>query len=433
MRDYSLNHLSDSVLLRDLVSLAMRDRETTAALLAHLAEVDVRRLYIPLGYSSMHAYCVEELRLSEDAAYKRIRAARAARQFPVLFDALADGRLHLAAISVLAPHLTAENVEELIAAATHRRKSEVEEILARRFAAPREIPVRVQAVPSVAPSELAPGRVGSELPLDPDPNQLAPGRVESGTDASPTTERFFLQLTISRSTKEKLRHAQALLSHAVPAGDMAQVLDRALDSLIKELEKQKLGAGSARAVRHHGSGRSGPARSRYIPAQVRRAVWERDQGQCTFVGTNGRRCRERRFLQFDHVEPFARGGKATVEGLRLRCRAHNQYEAERVFGAEFMSRKREGARSWKPEGATCPRRKTEAQAARAAAREQTQDVLAGLRALGCRPNDARRAAEFSETVHAATLEERMRAALAYIGGRAIGSSPIGAAQRNGPP
>src|SRR5918994_5171425 len=130
MRDYSLNHLSDPVLLRDLLSLATRDRETTAAHLAHLAEADARRLYVPAGYSSMHAYCVEELRLSEDTAYKRIRAARAARQFPLLFDALADGRLHLAAISVLAPHLTRENVEELTAAATHRRKSEVEEILA---------------------------------------------------------------------------------------------------------------------------------------------------------------------------------------------------------------------------------------------------------------------------------------------------------------
>ena len=88
MRDYALAHLSDAVLLRDLAALVVRDRVTTSTLLAHIAEVDARRLYVPAGYPSMHAYCVEELRLSEDAAYKRIQAARAARQFPALFAAL---------------------------------------------------------------------------------------------------------------------------------------------------------------------------------------------------------------------------------------------------------------------------------------------------------------------------------------------------------
>jgi hypothetical protein len=106
MRDYSLTHLSDAALLRDLSALAARERATTAEFLAHIAEVDARRLYVPAGFSSMHAYCVGELRLSEDAAYKRIQAARAGRQFPALFVAVSEGRLHLAAACLLAPHLT---------------------------------------------------------------------------------------------------------------------------------------------------------------------------------------------------------------------------------------------------------------------------------------------------------------------------------------
>src|SRR5688572_24565064 len=133
MRDYSLSHLSDAVLLRDLSALAVQERVTTAELLAHIAEVDARRLYAPAGFSSMHAYCVGELRLSEDAAYKRIQAARAGRQFHALFPAISEGRLHLAAACLLAPHLTAENVAELIERATHRRKSEVEVLVAERF------------------------------------------------------------------------------------------------------------------------------------------------------------------------------------------------------------------------------------------------------------------------------------------------------------
>jgi 5-methylcytosine-specific restriction endonuclease McrA len=153
---------------------------------------------------------------------------------------------------------------------------------------------------------------------------------------------FLVRLTVPKSTRDKLHYAQSLLSHAVPVGDLAQVFDRALDALISQLEVRKLGA-SARDLRRDDVRREGtvPDRvSRYVPAAVRRAVWERDKGRCTFVSITGGRCRDRRFLEFDHVVPVARGGKATVANLRLRCSAHNQYEAERAFGVDFMRRKR---------------------------------------------------------------------------------------------
>jgi 5-methylcytosine-specific restriction endonuclease McrA len=85
---------------------------------------------------------------------------------------------------------------------------------------------------------------------------------------------------------------------------------------------------------------------------VKRQVWKRDQGRCTFVSASGRRCDARRFLEYDHIEPVARGGKSTFENLRLRCRAHNQYEAECGFGAGFMHEIRERARG--AHGATSP-------------------------------------------------------------------------------
>src|SRR5437867_7820404 len=106
MRAYRLDHLSDRDLLSALAALVAEDRTTTAVLVAHIAEVDARRIYLAAGYPSMYVYCVEELRLSEDATRKRIQAARAARKFPALFDALADGRLHLSGVVLLAPHLT---------------------------------------------------------------------------------------------------------------------------------------------------------------------------------------------------------------------------------------------------------------------------------------------------------------------------------------
>ena len=111
----SLSHLSNQELLRSLAAIVARDRGTTAEMLAHIAEVDDRRLYAQEGFPSMFAYCVQVLHMSEDTAFKRIRAARTARQFPAIFEAVADGRLHLSAVVVLAPYLTEENATELLA------------------------------------------------------------------------------------------------------------------------------------------------------------------------------------------------------------------------------------------------------------------------------------------------------------------------------
>ena len=344
---------------------------------------------------------------------------------------MAEGRLHLAAVCLLAPHLTAENAAGLIRAATHRAKFEIEAMLARSFSAAglpaalrvvRAIPCPLLQEPAPAPGgeagsedgQLAPGQVHG------DDSQLAPGQVD-GTAAGSPAEHYLLQLTIGRATQEKLRYAQSLLSHALPSGDVAQVLDRALDALIGQIERRRFGAGA----RVEGNGTARPSRpraagggSRYIPVRVRRAVWERDGGRCTFVSARGHRCQAQRFLEFDHVVPVARGGTSTAEGLRLRCRAHNQYEADRVLGSGFMGRKRHETRpaAAGTRGRTAlAREPTAPSRARAGTYEEQEDLVAGLRSLGCRVELARRAAELSQTLPGITLEERLRAALQFIG------------------
>ncbi len=356
MRPYSLQHLSNSALIRDLKDLVARDRVTTAALLAHIAEVDTRRLYAPAGYPSMFAYCVEELRLSEGATYKRITAARAALKFPALFELVAEGRLHLTAIKFLAPHLTPGNAEELLASAVGLGKTELEAMLARRFPDPlvqaasravagshfgsQLIPAQIfegglenasQLVPEPVEAPL-PGMSGFAAPL-PETSAIAVAPAPAGA-----LPRYLLQVSIGAKTREKLHYLQTLLSHSIPSGDVAQVLDRALDALIIQVEKRKFAATSRPQARARKPRAAAP--TRFIPAAVRRAVWARDQGRCTFLGETLQRCRSRSFIEFDHIEPVTRGGLATVENLRLRCRTHNQYEAERAFGAGFMIRKR---------------------------------------------------------------------------------------------
>jgi 5-methylcytosine-specific restriction endonuclease McrA len=148
-------------------------------------------------------------------------------------------------------------------------------------------------------------------------------------------ERFAIQCTVDRETHDLIRYAQTLLGHAVPSGDLPEAIRRAFACLVGELEQQKF----AKTERPRPCRPSEHARQ--IPADVKRAVWERDGGRCTFVSENGHRCEARTRLEFDHVEAVAQGGHATVKGLRLRCRAHNQLEAERAFGRDFMNTKRE--------------------------------------------------------------------------------------------
>ena len=422
MNPYARSHLSDRSLLDSLASRLRQQRAISAELLADLAEVDARRLYVPAGYPSMFLYCVQELRLSEQAAFHRIRGARTARQYPAVFTALADGHLHLSAVVLLAPYLTAENADELLAAAADKSKSEIERLLAERFPQP-DIPAQVQQLRELPP-QLSRGIVGPSSPH-------APGRVEASSQRPRVTalspERFGLQLTMSQSTHDKLRHAQELLSHQIPSGDVADVFDRALDALIEKLEKRKF----AWARRPRPSKRPSD-NPRQIPACVRRAVWERDHGQCTFVSEAGRRCQARTLLEFDHVDEVARGGRASVAGIWLRCRAHNQYGAERTFGSEFMRRKREAARrkaearrrdtaervaTASARAADEARRKAAEEQSRATTRAAAEEIIPWLRALGFGAGEARRAAARCETAADASLEQRVRRALSYFGPR----------------
>ena len=411
MSKYSLTHLSDQTLLNNLTMLVSRERATTAELLAHIAEVDSRKLYLPAACSSMYVYCVRVLGLSEEAAFKRIHAARAARQFPAIFEALATGQLHLSAVVMLAPHLSPENASELLAGAAHQSKSQIEELLARRFPRP-ELPTQVRSLSPLVTHE--------QLPM-PAGDQHAPGRVEAPIPrpsvAPLSPDKYALQLTMSQSTRDKLRYTQELLSHRVAAGDVAKVLDLALDALIRELEKRKFAATSKPRQRRSATS------ARHIPAEVKRAVWARDGGQCTFVSANGARCASRTRIEFDHLDPVARGGQATVQGMRLRCRAHNQYEAERTFGVGFMHEKREQAR--RAAGSARISASTAHGAERAADMTATgesrnpepnpdRDVTPWLRRLGFRPDEARRGAEACERMQDASLEQRLRVALASL-------------------
>src|SRR5688500_5354674 len=125
-----ITHFTDAQLLAEVKRLVAQERTATAALIRSLMELDARRLYLGEGYSSLFTYCTQALHLAEGAAYNRIEAARAARRFPVILEALEEGSLTLTAVRLLAPHLTHANLQRVLASARHASKTDVERIVA---------------------------------------------------------------------------------------------------------------------------------------------------------------------------------------------------------------------------------------------------------------------------------------------------------------
>jgi hypothetical protein len=321
-----LRRLADPHLLSRVRDLAAGERGATALLVAHLAELDTRDAHLKAGYGSLFAYCREALALSEQDAYHRVAAARTARRFPALLDRLERGDQTLAALRVLAPHLTAENHAAVLDSSRGKTRLQVEEIAARLAPSPdaptfvRKLPPPRSAPPAAA--SLA-GPVTTARPAGTTPGPPRPAEVV------PTApDRYKVQVTIGGGTLEKLRFAKDLLRHAVPSGDEAVILDRALTSLLADLAQKKFAA----TARPKPAAPTAPD-SRHVPAEVKRAVWVRDLGRCAFVGAGGRRCVERAFVEFHHVRPYAAGGGATTNNVELRCRSHNGYESRTFFSA----------------------------------------------------------------------------------------------------
>jgi len=390
MHRFSLQHLSDSAVREGMKKCRARERTATAALVAHIAEAEARRLYLADACDSMATYCTRELGFTEDEAYKRIHAGRAALRFPEIFGMLEDGRLHLTGVNLLAPKLTERNADELLAAACGKTKLEIQRLIAERFPQTEPLPLVLSHA-----NELVPERVAGDEP----PAQLVPERVAVAPPARTTVAphaagRYTATVAMDPATHDELRECAELLGHVLPSGNAGEVIAFALHHLVTHLRKRKY-AVTSRPSRARSS--SDP---RHIPAHVRRAVRERDGGCCTFISDDGQRCGSRTRLEFDHIRPVARGGESTVDNVRLRCRAHNQHAAEQAFGRAFMDHKRDAA--------------TE-RAAAAAGAQVDRDLLVALLELGYRKAQAKHAIAACGTFSAdVTLEQRLKRALQQL-------------------
>jgi hypothetical protein len=348
---HGVSKLNDSDLTSLVERLNHRRQGLDADLLLHLSEFDHRGLYRGLACSSLFAYCAERLGFSEDASYKRVGAARMLRQFPLIYELLADGRIHLSALLILRPHLTEDNHSDLLLSACGMSKRAVEKLVA--ALAPRpDVPTQIRRLPAThtAAEESTPSAPIPAL-RDLAPTARAPGPTSPlpcATKIQPLSSRSYrVVFTGSDSFKQKLDRARELASHAISPSDLPGLLERALDLLIEHEEKRRFAIGAkcrpkpSCESQEPGQVRAeAPAKcSRHVPASVRREIWKRDQGRCTFVDAVGRRCNERHFLEIEHRQPHAMQGPSTVENCVLLCRSHNALRAEEVFGRSKIAAK----------------------------------------------------------------------------------------------
>ena len=377
--------LSDHDLLARIGVLAAKEREATVELVAHLAVLDARpALFAAQGYGSLFTYCTHVLGLSEDATCNRTKAARASRRFPVILDLLASGALSLTSVRLLSPCLTPRTIRPSSPGPSGRAGAR-----SRRWwrSWPRDRMSRLPSGscprPAAAPTVRDGGRFvrGRCDAVEqcasvrrrrcwPHPNPLPPARRPVIEITSP--ERYRVQFTIGKESHDKLRRLQDLLRREIPDGDAGAIFDRAITLLLERVEKAKRGAAARPRPIRPGTDdllRTPLPASRDIPRSVKRGASRRDRDQCGYVAPNGTRCTERTFLEFHHRQPYAQGGLATVENISLRCRRHNQYEAELIFGA-----RRERGRTW-----------SEVLLARNTARDTGMRLARPLLVMPCRP------------------------------------------------
>ena len=280
--------LTDSELLNQTRLLVSRERELTTELLWHLREVERRRLFAEQGYSSLFDYVRRGLGYCEASADRRISAMRLLREHPEIEPALKSGALSLSNASAL----------------QHFFKCD------KHLAA------------------LAP--------------ELAKPEKSRPISATQTEIRF----TAHQELMRKLEKLKGLLSHRNPNPSYAELFEMLAELALTKLDPEKKAekkqadqiAGKPASPTPPAEVRPAPVRSRHIPHALRRTVWGRDQGQCTYVNEqSGVRCDSKHLLEVHHIQDFSLGGEHTQENLTLRCRTHNLHAALQTHGAAMMN------------------------------------------------------------------------------------------------
>ncbi len=363
------------------------ERAAQQSIVCDLAEVERRRLYLPLAYGSLFEFCTDYLKYSRSTAGRRISAARCIARFPRMAAMFKREECDLTVLATIAPVVTKENCAEIAKWLRERSLREVEAFVQRRQPerAVRDQVRQIYVTRSAERgNEAAPGSADAQradLPTagadknrsDSTPSagtktaQLIDNKslenygvrsssgCVAGSSGAPRSmgvapaervvvdRKFKLQFAVDPEFMRDLERARSLLSTKYPKRLgfeklFGVFLQEYLDRHDPERRVKKRSRHDEKDAGEKGKKRSCAARTRHILQAVRDEVFVRDGGRCTFVGKNGKRCGETRNLEIDHIIPYAKGGSNSPENLRLLCFKHNRLAAERVYGMDHMEK-----------------------------------------------------------------------------------------------
>ena len=345
-----MNHLSrinNQKLLEDFSLVVLKERTSTVEVIGYIAELYKRQLYAKLGYSSLFSMLIEKYLYSKSAAYRRIQAAKVVLLFPKVLEYLNDGKTNLVSLSLIEPHVTPEEGERVIEETLRKNKEEIEYYLAHTFFKKvekmkdkiRRLPV-IKKEPIYSHSGSKDEREDLRENNPEIPEKYLDFSLTATTPCEPKEEeirRVKIEFVADEAVAKKIERAKQILRHKYPQGKLEDIFNEALETLLEKKDperkikrhsernkvKRRILTGSL-GLRPRDDSRSRDD-SRYIPQAIQREVYRRDKGQCSYESKEGKRCGERNFLEFDHLQPWSLGGVSTFENLRLLCRAHNQY------------------------------------------------------------------------------------------------------------
>jgi hypothetical protein len=348
---------------RRLAVLLRCEQGAMADFLVALADFDRQRLWVQLGHASVFYYLHRDLKLSKGAAHYRKVAARLIQEFPEVIGPFREGKLCISSVVELARVITPENSTDVLPRFFYLSKQDAKAVAVEICPAavvPRrevvtEVVTEVGGGDGVAPrGSVSPGET-------PPPTQPAPAPAEERASFVPLTPNLQrLHMTVSKQFLDKLAAARKGQGHAQPGASAEKVIEAALDLLLAQQAKRR---GEVKKPQQNPRPAKNPG---HVTASVKRAVWSRDDGKCTWPLDSGGICGSTLRLEIDHVVPRARGGASTVDGCRLLCASHNQLAARQVYGDDWMdkftegvrrnvpvAREAEGASSWARSASAC--------------------------------------------------------------------------------
>jgi hypothetical protein len=311
MNSANIKLMTDSQLIKYVAHLVQREREIVECLIWHLQEVQDRKLFIQMGYTSMFECLVKHFKYSEPVAYSRISALRIISEVPAVADALNSGEVNLTTLTMAQSFIRKQEKESGEKISIEMKTQYIESIKNKSTAEVKQILATLNPI--------------AELPLD---------RVQYLD-----MDHVQLQVTADRNLLEKIEHLKSLISHENLNPSFNEIFNLALDAAIEKVEKRKgLRAPvlKAKVLFRNNSDDSKVRKprgnltqsfaiknSRYIPRNVKRFVVARSQNRCEHIHSDGRRCSSKFQTQFDHIKAHSKGGNTALENMQLLCRVHN--------------------------------------------------------------------------------------------------------------